>query len=329
MSHPEPSTRERAPLTLAQLPTSVWVTAQQDARTQRKDRYLPESVEHPGKMLPAIGRHAIRAYTRPGDTVLDPMCGIGTTLVEAVHLGRHAIGIELEHRWPPIARGNLRLAHDQGATGAGTVYQGDARHTASLIDPEQHGLAQLLLTSPPYGSSLHGHIRSTRDTGEPGIRKFHHTYGTSPANLAHAPTDTLLASFTTILASCRPLLADGATVAVTARPWRERGELVDLPTAVLAAGQAAGLVPVERCVALLAGVRDGHLVARGSFYQLRNIREARARGVPMHLIVHEDVLVFTLSRTANLRPDGRSSRTVVPDGTPPDPWADAARWTPR
>ncbi|MFD0328223.1 TRM11 family SAM-dependent methyltransferase [Streptacidiphilus monticola] len=204
MSHPEPSTRERAPLTLAQLPTSVWVTAQQDARTQRKDRYLPESVEHPGKMLPAIGRHAIRAYTRPGDTVLDPMCGIGTTLVEAVHLGRHAIGIELEHRWPPIARGNLRLAHDQGATGAGTVYQGDARHTASLIDPEQHGLAQLLLTSPPYGSSLHGHIRSTRDTGEPGIRKFHHTYGTSPANLAHAPTDTLLASFTTILASCRP-----------------------------------------------------------------------------------------------------------------------------
>jgi DNA modification methylase len=28
--------------------------------------------------------------------VLDPMCGIGTTLVEAVHLGRHAIGVEYE-----------------------------------------------------------------------------------------------------------------------------------------------------------------------------------------------------------------------------------------
>nr|WP_282190003.1 hypothetical protein [Streptomyces sp. S1D4-11] len=39
---------------------------------------------------------------------------------------------------------------------------------------------------------------------------------------------------------------------ITAHPWRDRGELVDLPSAVLAAAEAAGLVPVERCVALLA-----------------------------------------------------------------------------
>ena len=62
---------------------SVWATAQQDARTQRRGRYLPASTAHPAKMLPAI---AITPYTRPGDLVADPMCGIGTTLVEAIHL---------------------------------------------------------------------------------------------------------------------------------------------------------------------------------------------------------------------------------------------------
>ena len=79
---------------------------------------------------------------------------------------------------------------------------------------------------------------------------------------------------------------------ITARPWRQHGELVDLPAAVLAAGARAGLIPAARCVALLAGLRGGQLIARPSFFQLDNLREARRRGEPWHLIVHEDVLIF-------------------------------------
>ena len=52
------------------------------------------------------------------------------------------------------------------------------------------------------------------------------------------------------------------------------------------------LVPVARCVALLAGLRDGRLIARPSFFQLDNLRRARRGGQPWHLIVHEDVLIF-------------------------------------
>ncbi|TQF03169.1 site-specific DNA-methyltransferase [Kitasatospora acidiphila] len=282
-----------APATLATLPTSVWVTAQKDARNQRRERYTPASAAHPAKMLPAIAAHAIATYTAPGELVLDPMCGIGTTLVEAVHLGRNAVGVELESRWTAVARANLAFARAQGATGNARVKTGDARHTHSLVDASHRGRVQLLLTSPPYGASVHGQVRATRETGRSGIGKFDTSYGSNPANLAHAPTDDLLDAFTAILTSCLPLLAPGAHVAVTARPWRHQGELVDLPAAVIAAGQAVGLTPVERCVALLAGVRDGELVARPSFFQLQNVRTARAAGVPMHLIVHQDVLVFT------------------------------------
>jgi modification methylase len=299
---------------LDELPCSVWVTAQQDSRTQRKGRYLPTSTAHPGKMLPAIAAHAIRAYTRDGDIVLDPMCGIGTTLVEAAHLGRHAIGIELEHHWAEAARANLAHAHRQGAEGAGTVYRGDARDADRIVNPELHGLARLLLTSPPYGASVHGQVRSSRETGQAGIAKFHDSYGRSVGNLAHARTDQLLDAFTEILRSCVPLLADDATVAITARPWRHHGELVDLPAAVVAAAQAAGLVPVERCVALLAAVRDGHLQARPSFFQLTNVRAARAAGVPMALIVHEDLLAFRLrprgSRAGGTAAEARAWRAA-------------------
>ena len=85
------------------------MTAQQDARTQRRARYLPESMAHPAKMLPAIAATAIERYTEPGDLVADPMCGIGTTLVEAIHLGRDGLGVEFEDRWAQIA---AAMPHD-------------------------------------------------------------------------------------------------------------------------------------------------------------------------------------------------------------------------
>jgi modification methylase len=45
-----------------ELPLSVWTTAQIHAQAQRTGRYVPESVRHPARMLPAIARAAITAY---------------------------------------------------------------------------------------------------------------------------------------------------------------------------------------------------------------------------------------------------------------------------
>jgi tRNA G10 N-methylase Trm11 len=58
-------------------------------------------------MLPAIAAHAIHAYIKPGDLVFDPMCGIGTTVVEAMHAGRDVIGVEYESRWADDERAAL------------------------------------------------------------------------------------------------------------------------------------------------------------------------------------------------------------------------------
>ncbi|NUS56059.1 MAG: site-specific DNA-methyltransferase [Streptomycetaceae bacterium] len=278
---------------LAGIPTSVWVTAQRNSRTQRAGRYVPDSVAHPAKMLPDIAAYAIGAYTEPGDLVVDPMCGIGTTLVESLHLRRRALGVEYEAKWAKYARQNIALAKAQsGCEEDALVVRADARKLVKVVPPELVGTAALVITSPPYGAATHGQVKATAETGESGVQKSDFRYSTDRGNLAHANREDLIAGFAEILSGCRQMLRPGGVVAVTARPWREHGELVDLPSEVIAAGVKAGLEPIERCLALIAGARDRQLVTRPSFFQLANIRAARAAGVPMHLIVAEDVLLF-------------------------------------
>ncbi|MFL1375750.1 TRM11 family SAM-dependent methyltransferase [Nocardiopsis protaetiae] len=276
---------------------SVWETGQQQATRQRGNRYSRLSLEHPARMLPAIAAHVIATYTRPGDVVLDPMCGIGTTLVEAAHLGREAVGIELEPKWASIARLNLETATVQGAPGSGEVHTGDAAEVvARLARTGLAGRVRLVITSPPYGSMTHGQVRSRRD-GADAVEKTAYTYSRDrdrrAANLAYQRPEKLASSFARIMGACRGLLAPGGVVVVTTRPFRKEGELVDFPGQITRACQEAGLVQIDRCAALLCAVRDGEVVGRTSFFQLVEVRRLRKGGVPVHVVQHEDALVFT------------------------------------
>jgi tRNA G10 N-methylase Trm11 len=289
--HGHPNTTPAEPARKLRHP-SVWLTGQVCSRDQRRGRYLRISHAHPAKMLPSIARQLITTYTDPGEIVLDPMCGIGTTLVEAAHLGRHGVGVEYEPRWARLATANLAHATTRGATGSGEVIRGDARHLPDLLPARLHGHVALVVTSPPYGPSVHGHF--DEDLRRHGIiAKVNNEYGHDRRNLAHADNSELASGFGRILTGCVPLLRPGGVVAVTARPYRHRGELVDIPGMVIAAGKTAGLQLIDRCAALIAGIRDGRLVPRPSFFQLRNLRAARAAGTPLFLLQHEEVIVFS------------------------------------
>ncbi|WUI01587.1 site-specific DNA-methyltransferase [Spirillospora sp. NBC_00431] len=270
---------------------SVLPTGQRPSSLQRQGRYTPESMRHPGKMLPAIAATVIDTFTDPGDLVVDPMCGIGTTLVEAVHLGRDAAGVEYETDFAYLTLRNLRHARAQGATGRAQVACGDARNIATFYRT-LHGRAALVLTSPPYGARTHGHITSRRDNGGGRIVKRHHRYSTDRGNLAHQPLSGLLGGFGQILTGSAILLRPGGVVAVTVRPIRVQGELVDLPGQVIDTASKNGLVLVGRCAALLAGLRDGRLVNRAFFFQMLETRRARDRGIPACATAHEDLLLL-------------------------------------
>src|SRR5688572_17612663 len=50
----------------------------------------------PAKMHPPLVRVLIRRYTQSGDRLYDPFVGSGTLLVEAVALGRDAVGTDVD-----------------------------------------------------------------------------------------------------------------------------------------------------------------------------------------------------------------------------------------
>lgn len=67
--------------------------------------YLTHSLHpYPAKFVPQIPREIIEKLSDPGDWVLDPFCGSGTSLVEANLLGRHAVGTDVNPLSCKIAR---------------------------------------------------------------------------------------------------------------------------------------------------------------------------------------------------------------------------------
>jgi hypothetical protein len=69
-----------------------------------RERDLPEKERtkhvhrlHPylGKFIPQLAEIFLRKYFQPGQTVLDPFCGSGTTLVQANELGINSVGYDI------------------------------------------------------------------------------------------------------------------------------------------------------------------------------------------------------------------------------------------
>ena len=69
-----------------------------------------ERTGYPTQKPEALLERLIDSCTEPGDRVLDPYCGSGTTLVVARRLGRQAVGIDESARAIQTARRRLRAA---------------------------------------------------------------------------------------------------------------------------------------------------------------------------------------------------------------------------
>ena len=68
---------------------------------------------HPTQKPIALMAWIIKKYTNPGDLILDPFCGSGTTGVACVQTGRRFIGIEIDEGYATIARERIARAAEQ------------------------------------------------------------------------------------------------------------------------------------------------------------------------------------------------------------------------
>jgi modification methylase len=282
------------------VPLAVWPCAQISAQYQRTDRYLPASTRHPGKMLPELARRLIAEYCPPSGLVADPMCGIGTTLVEAAAGGRRAVGVELEPRWAELARANLIHALPADQAARAEVRVGDARRLPKLL-ADLTGRVDLVVTSPPYACEAGVIDKPGWRAGRPLCPKDSLNYSHDPTNLGRARGEGWRVGIGEVLAGCVRVLRPGGLLVTVTKNTRRAGRLNDLATATVQLADHAGLGYVQHILALHAAIRDGRLVARPSFWQLTQTRKARTQGEPAHLVVHEDVLVFTKPGQAGAR----------------------------
>jgi len=68
--------------------------------------------KYPARFSPKFVRAVIEAFTAPGDLIVDPFMGGGTTLVEALALGRHAIGTDVSSLAVFVAQVKTTLLND-------------------------------------------------------------------------------------------------------------------------------------------------------------------------------------------------------------------------
>jgi adenine-specific DNA-methyltransferase len=78
--------------TLGKNPSDVWQIAKV---TSGMDRSSPERAPHPAQFPLDLVTRIIKGFSRPGDLILDPFMGSGTTAEACLREGREVIGLEV------------------------------------------------------------------------------------------------------------------------------------------------------------------------------------------------------------------------------------------
>ncbi|WP_084145370.1 DNA methyltransferase [Amycolatopsis jejuensis] len=244
---------------------SVWPTGTVRAAGQLDEGGYHEATGTDAALMPpAIARHVIETFTLPGNVVLDPDCGAGTVVVEALRCGRHAIGLTGQRRWWRVARTNVTATKARGAPVDGMVLVRREGTAAAAVTAGMTGRVDLLLTT----------LRLSGPNGD----------------VAGA-----LNRLAVLLSQYRQLVRPGGYVVITSAPYRHavRHELLDVASQIAAVGTAVGLAPIARCLALTATVRRGRVYTRATLADRRTARRAeRGLGHPIALSAHHCVLVF-------------------------------------
>ena len=105
--------------------------------------------QHGANKPPQLMQHLIEFFTKPGQTVLDPFCGVGGTLLGAALCGRKATGIELNPQWLDVYR---QVCEQEGIEVQETV----AGDCLTLL-PELAAAGRVfdcIATDPPYSIAL-------------------------------------------------------------------------------------------------------------------------------------------------------------------------------
>ncbi len=124
----------------------------------RKKYYVSSAIRHPAKGNIPMMIWILERFVEEGDIVLDPMAGIGTTLLEGMRLFPNSlfIGVELEEKFIKWCNASIkkieRIAKEDWfmKVGKAICVQGDARELEKVLKEK----VNKIISSPPYSETI-------------------------------------------------------------------------------------------------------------------------------------------------------------------------------
>ncbi len=202
---------------------------------QNREKGNGHTLSYHGNFVPQIPHQLMRRYTRPGEIVLDPFLGGGTTAIEARNLGRRCIGIDLNPAL--ITQLETTLTRAQGValmTGDSTdadTYDGDVRLALAGMGATH---VQLVILHPPY----HDIIR----------------FSEHPADLSNqGSVDAFSAGLEQTIKLCHELLEPKRYMAIVMGDIVTRGKYIPLAFQAMQSAVQCGLELRQIIVKNMAG----------------------------------------------------------------------------
>ncbi|HEY8744253.1 MAG TPA: DNA methyltransferase, partial [Chloroflexota bacterium] len=172
-----------------------------------------------GNWSPYVPRNLILRYTEPGDWVLDPFVGGGTTAIEAALLGRRAIAGDLSAAAVLATKDQLERLQQRRFPGETPALLREDARALAITDQSM----QLVLLHPPYADA----IRYSADTA---------------GDLSHLAAGPFLAQLRHVAAESLRVLAPRGRCALLIGDLRRQGHVVPLGFAAIQACRREGLV---------------------------------------------------------------------------------------
>ena len=198
---------------------------------------VKESNKHQAKLEMRTLKWLIQRYTKPGDTILDPMSGTGSLHIGAF-MGRNTVTVEIEAEFARLQHQNIEHMHDLWRnnkfytsemaefenwdyTGPGTtrVIHGDARAVLPLETP-----VDAVIFSPPYGSLW---VQPKSKSQIAKEKNYNVGYGDNPQNVGNLSNYTsYLAAMEIIYRKCYESLRPGGILVTVVKDYVKGGKRV-------------------------------------------------------------------------------------------------------
>lgn len=241
-----------------------------------RDRQNGHQLDYHGNCVPQILTQLLTRYTKQGETILDLFLGSGTSAIEAVNLGRRAIGVELKPEMAEYVREKLSL---QGKADDVDVINGDSsnvnwtgkaiRRALKQFDSEH---AQFLFLHPPYADIIR--------------------FSESENDLSNAAsTEAFLDQFEQVCRLGYEMLEPGRFAAVVIGDKYAGGELIPLGFYCMERMNRAGF----KTKSIIVKNISGNEKAKG---RMNNLWRYRALVGGFYIFKHEYVILFHKPKSA-------------------------------